>query len=106
MSALEKWVLHLRQVRQILSIRVILIFRFAPILGLRRGKRESRKTSKISAAHLPEEYSKTDRLCCDPSRGYAHKNFPASSAAYGRKTDMATHVTVAALNLQHQIQTI
>jgi hypothetical protein len=55
---------------------------------------------------LPEEYSKTERLCCDPSRGYAHKNFPASSAAYGGKTDMATHVTVATLNLRHQIQTI
>jgi hypothetical protein len=40
MSALEKWVLHLRQVRQILSIHVILIFRFAPMLGPKRGKRE------------------------------------------------------------------
>jgi hypothetical protein len=53
------------------------------------------KRVKISAAHLPEEYSKTDRLYCDPSRCYAHKNFPASSAAYGGKTDMATHVAVA-----------
>jgi predicted oxidoreductase len=53
MSALEKWVLHLRQVRQIRSIRVILISRFVPMLDPRkgsarkvRGKRESRKTGK------------------------------------------------------------
>jgi hypothetical protein len=40
MFALEKWVLHLRQVRQIRSIRVILIFRFVPMLNPRKGKRE------------------------------------------------------------------
>jgi hypothetical protein len=40
MPALEKSVLHLRQFRQILSIRVILIFRFAPMLGPRKGRRE------------------------------------------------------------------